>query len=83
MTASEHGYRALLQRCAVRRYVDAARQSRHHDEARIGEIARKLCGVTHSGGGSIARANNSDGGLVQLECFTANREQGRRIVDFA
>ena len=81
MTAGQHRHRAAVDAGAMRRLVDAARQSRGDDESGLTQIARQPPGEFQSGAGGVARADNGDHRPHQHLQRAAHAEQRRRVLN--
>jgi hypothetical protein len=81
LPAGEHGDGAGREARAMGGGVDAARETRHHAEARGAELAGESLRHLHPRRGSVARADHGDQGAVQHRGIAADREEGRGIVD--
>jgi hypothetical protein len=82
MTAGEHGNRAALDRGAMRRLIDAAREAGGDHKSGLAEIARQHLRELQSGAGSITRADDRNHRPHQDIDGAAHAEQRRGVVKF-
>jgi len=81
MTAGQHRHGAAFDAGAMRRLVDAARQSRGNDETGLAKIPRQRACEFQAGAGGVARADDRDHRPHQHLKRAAHAEQRRRIVE--
>jgi hypothetical protein len=81
LATGENGQRTGRNTGAMRGSVDAARQPGCGGKSRFTELARQPLGDFDACGSGIARADDRDQRHRQDAGVTADREQGRRVVD--
>ena len=81
--AGEHADRAGLEARDMGALVDAAREARHHDVARLADAARQPFGEGQARRRGVARADDRHRRLLQRLLAAAKREDRRGGVDLA
>jgi hypothetical protein len=81
LAAGQHSDRAGCETCLVRGRVDPAREPRHHDKARLAELARDHLREFEACARGVARADHRHHRPRQRRRIAADRDKRRRVVD--